>query len=141
MRVTGPSSTSSASSARRAGPKRANGFAATEETDETRSAAGLTGATGVGSLEALLALQGAEADPDTEVTVSGRAARRAGGILDALDALKLALLEGRALNGRLGELAAAAARAREATGDDRLEAILNEVETRAAVELAKYAAA
>jgi hypothetical protein len=140
MRVTGPSSSRPTSSARRAGAKPVSGFAAADDTEETRSAAALTGTAGVASLEALLALQGADEDAEHEPTVSGRAARRAGGILDALDGLKLALLEGRALTGRLGALAAATARAREATGDARLEAILNEVETRAAVELAKYAA-
>jgi hypothetical protein len=141
MRVNGPTSTPPSGPARRAGAKPAAGFAASGESDETRSAAGLTGAAGVASLGALLALQAADPDPERDATVSGRAARRAGGILDALEALKLALLEGRALNNRLGELAAATARAREATGDARLEAILNDVETRAAVELAKFAAA
>jgi hypothetical protein len=140
MRVSGPSSTNSAAPARRAGPRPATGFSAPEGEEEIRSAAGvsgLTGAAGVGSVAALLALQGVESEADA----AGRAAKRAGGLLDVLESLKLAMLEGRGVAGRLQDLAARTAEARAQTGDPRLEAILDEVEIRAAVELAKHAAA
>jgi hypothetical protein len=97
----------------------------------------MTGASGVGSVAGLLALQGVEPDADA----AGRAARRAGGLLDVLESLKLAMLEGRGVAVRLQELAARTAEARAQTGDPRLEALLEEVEVRAAVELAKHAAA
>ena len=87
-------------------------------------------------MASLLAVQAA-GDP---LDPRGRAMHRADGIRDVLDGLKLALLEGRSMSGRLTELAAATARARETTDDPRLEAILDEVEIRAAVELAKHAA-
>lgn len=140
MRVSGPSSTNSAGQARRAGARTASGFSAPSGEEEIRgpsSAAGLSGPAGVGSVATLLALQGVESDMDA----AGRAAQRAGGLLDVLDSLKLALLEGRGVSVRLQELAARTAEARAQTGDPRLEALLEEVEVRAAVELAKHAAA
>lgn len=137
MKVSGPSSTSTAGSSRRTGAKSAGGFSAVEQNEEARSAAGLSGTAGVGSVAALLMLQGADGGFDA----SQRAAKRAGGLLDVLDELKLAMLEGRPLAGGLAALMARTAEARMATGDPRLESILDEVETRAAVELAKHAAA
>lgn len=138
MRVSGPSSSSAAAGARRTGGKSSSsGFTAVEAGEEARGSAGLSGAAGVGSVAALLALQGADAGFDAAT----RAAKRAGGLLDLLDELKIALLEGQPLTGRLTALAARTQEARAATGDPRLETILDEVETRAAVELAKHAAA
>ena len=88
------------------------------------------GAAGVDSVAALLALQAEGGATDGR----SRGAARAESLLDRLDQLKLALLEGGAVTSRLKELAAAAAQAREETGDPRLDSILNEVEVRAAVD-------
>ena len=57
--------------------------------------------------------------------------------LDHLDALKVALLEGTPAAASLTALAEAVREARDETSDPRLEEVLNEIETRAAVELAK----
>jgi hypothetical protein len=66
-----------------------------------------------------------------------RSARRGAALLDRLDELRLALLDGEvpggALTGLRGELAAA----RAASGDPDLDDVLREIEVRAAVELAK----
>jgi len=62
-------------------------------------------------------------------------------LLDALDGVKMALLEGRALRGQLSMLSGVARRVRDATNDPRLESILDDIEVRAAVEMAKHAAA
>lgn len=95
------------------------------------------GVAGVGSLDALLALQ-ADLDP---MERKRRAVKRAGGLLDLLDALKIAVLDGEVSTGTLSRLKSAVREQREATDDPKLEAILNEIETRAAVEAAKLEAA
>ncbi|MBO9709753.1 MAG: flagellar assembly protein FliX [Caulobacter sp.] len=100
-------------------------------------AGGVGAMAGVGSLDALLALQ-ANLDP---MERKRRAVKRAGGLLDILDALKLATLDGDVSTGTLARLKAAVREHREATDDPNLEAILNEIETRAAVEAAKLEAA
>lgn len=91
------------------------------------------GVSGVGSLDALLALQ-ADLDP---MERKRRAVKRAGGLLDLLDALKLATLDGEVSTGTLSQLKTAVRQHRESTDDPKLESILNEIETRAAVEAAK----
>jgi hypothetical protein len=86
------------------------------------------------SLDALLALQEAP-DPAER---RRRAIRRARGVLDALDQVKLALLEeGAGGRSALDRLQAVVRDLRDETDDPGLESVLDEVETRAAVELAK----
>lgn len=70
-----------------------------------------------------------------------KAFARAGRLLDRLRDLQRGLLEGRIDEGSLADLAAAARSARSATDDPRLEELLDEVELRAAVELAKLSRA
>lgn len=144
MKITGPRSTPTVAPARKTRRASAAGFAA--EAPETTgggaspaagAAAPLAGAAGVGSVDAVLALQ--EAGDATDAPA--RAMTRAGDLLDALDGLKLALLEGRSVGGSLSRLTGVVRRARETVNDPKLESILNEVEVRAAVEIAKHAAA
>jgi hypothetical protein len=88
---------------------------------------------GVASLDALLALQ----DVGGPTERKRRAVRRAGRILDVLDEVKLGLLSGDVTTNDLQRLQIAVRDQRENTEDPGLEGILNEIETRAAVELAK----
>ena len=67
-----------------------------------------------------------------------RATERAFDMLDVLDELKLALLEGGLPRAKLEALMKLLQTRRDDTNDEQLEAALNEVETRAAVELAKF---
>jgi hypothetical protein len=86
------------------------------------------------SLDVLLALQ--ETPGPTERRK--RAIRRASGLLDALDQVKLALLdEGSDPRSSLDRLHTLTRDLRDQTEDMGLESVLDEVETRAAVELAK----
>ncbi len=93
----------------------------------------------MGSLDALLALQ----ETPSPLERRRRAIRRADGILDGLDGVKLALLGGGSPADALMKLRRAVSEARdaefggEAADDLGLSAVLNEVEVRAAVELAK----
>jgi len=57
--------------------------------------------------------------------------------LDALDALKLSLLGGETTETNLQALQTAVKEARAETEDPALEGLLEQIETRAAVELAK----
>ena len=100
------------------------------------SAAPANAAGGVAGLSALMALQGVE----TATERRRRAFRRGAGLLDRLDALKLALLAGEAGESALRSLSDAL---REQTPDDLdpgLAGVLNQIDLRAQVELAKAAA-
>ena len=67
-----------------------------------------------------------------------QATERAFDLLDVLDELKLGLLEGGLPRTKLVALMTLLQSRRHQTHDARLEAALDEVETRAAVELAKF---
>ena len=88
---------------------------------------------GIMNLDSLLALQSAGGPLERKQ----RAMRRAGKLLDVLDEMKLGLLSDAPGEGNLDRLQAAIRDQRESTDDPGLEAVLNEIETRAAVELAK----
>ncbi|MDP1739409.1 MAG: flagellar assembly protein FliX [Caulobacter sp.] len=92
-----------------------------------------SGVTGVGSLDALIALQ----DVGGPLERRRRAVGRAGRILDVLDEVKLALIDGEVSGSALDRLMRAVREERMSTDDGRLEDLLSEIETRAAVELAK----
>lgn len=93
----------------------------------------VTSLTGVVGMDALLALQ----DVGGPLERKRRAVNRAGRILDVLDDLHVALLDGAIPAGDLDRLQRAVREARDQTDDPKLEAVLDEVELRAAVELAK----
>jgi hypothetical protein len=100
---------------------------------ETPAGGPVSGAAGLGSVDALLALQEV---PDS-LTPDGKARRRAEALLDELDQLRLDLLTGALPQARLERLATLAAVQRERIDDPRLAQVIEEVELRAAVELAK----
>ena len=104
---------------------------------ETAPSARLSGPTGVNSVDALLALQ----QLDGPLERRKRAVGRAGRILDVLDDIKIALLDGEVGTAPLTRLVEALREERSNTEDARLEGLLDEIETRAAVELAKREAA
>jgi len=96
-------------------------------------AARTAGVAGVMGMDALLALQ----DVGGPLERRRRAVRRAGRLLDLLDEMKTALLDGRPQGPGLDRLARAIREERGPTDDPKLEGVLDEIETRAAVELAK----
>ncbi len=87
----------------------------------------------VGGLEALLALQ----EMGGPLERRRRALARGGRVLDGLDRVQLALLDGGDPRSALGDLARDAAEARERGDDIGLDDVLDEIDVRAAVELAK----
>ena len=96
-------------------------------------AAGVAGTASVMGVDALIALQ----DVGGPLERRRRAVGRAGRLLDVLDGLKVALLDGNIGGDDLVRLKSAISEQRAATDDPKLEALLDEIETRAAVELAK----
>lgn len=85
-------------------------------------------------LDALLSLQAVQ---DLPVERRKRALKRGRGLLDALDELKIALLEGRSDPSALGALRQRVQQRREATDDVGLDDTLAAIDLRVQVELAK----
>lgn len=97
------------------------------------SAAPTGGLTGIASIDALLALQSVGSPLERK----RKAVRRASHILDILDEVKVALLDGGVSPHALSRLVSAIRDERAETDEPALEGVLNEIETRAAVEMAK----
>jgi hypothetical protein len=134
MKVTGTGGAAGAAAGGNAKAAAAPGFSVpASETPEATASARLAGPGAVASVDALLALQEAEGPVERKK----RAVKRAGRLLDVLDEVKLALLGGGGSAAALQRLVQATREERAETGDVRLEEVLDEVETRAAVELAK----
>ena len=89
--------------------------------------------TAVGTISGLLTVQEV---PD-QLGRRRRAVQRGDALLDRLDELRLGLLAGRLPRHRLDELAQLARTARETVDDPRLALVLDEIDLRVAVELAK----
>lgn len=97
------------------------------------SAAPASGSTGPSPVDALLAIQ------EVGDATHGRSAglRRAERMLDSLEDIRVGLLDGAIPRERLSDLVETVRTRRNATEDPRLNAILDEIELRASVELAK----
>ena len=93
----------------------------------------LSRATPVGAMDALLSLQ--EVNPDES---RGDVHRHAEDLLDELDEVRHGLLVGALSRAQLTRLKALVTARRATVHDPRLAEILDEIELRAAVELAKY---
>ncbi|WP_183204878.1 flagellar assembly protein FliX [Brevundimonas lenta] len=133
MKVTGPSGPSAPQTsrpARAAGGFSVPGASAGSSASATASAASVSGVADVG---ALMALQGVEDATERR----RRAIRRGGCLLDRLDELKLALLSGEAGEGALERLSRTLREERPEDADPGLTSVLNQIDLRAAVELAK----
>jgi hypothetical protein len=135
MKITGPNGTGSASGPRGARPAGGGGFRLpdVEEAGGASPSSGVNRTAGVMGVDALLALQ----DVGGPLERKRRAVRRAGRILDVLDEVKLALLDGDLSLGQLERLRRAIRDERGLTDDPKLEEVLDAIELRAAVEIAK----
>jgi hypothetical protein len=135
MKINGPDRTGQTSAPAKGPRTAAPGFSidSSGEAAEAGPASQALGVSGVGSLDALMALQ----EVDGPLERRRRAVRRAGRILDVLDEMRLSLLDGRADPLAAQRLAAAVREERLGVEDPRLAGVLDEIETRACVELAK----
>ena len=136
MKINAPNQVSGASRARKSSGAAKVGFTPDGAGAATSGAASapLSQASAVGSVDALLALQGA----GDFTQARKQATDRAFSLLDLLDDLKIALLEGALPKATLVRLMDTLQSQRDQTHDPQLEAALDEVELRAAVELAKH---
>lgn len=100
---------------------------------ETAPLASARQVSAVSSVDALLALQ----EVGGPLERRRRAVSRAGRLLDSLEALKVGVLEGVVTSATLQALARGVREERARTDDQRLESVLDEIETRAMVEMAK----
>ena len=139
MRISGPNANTAVASG--SAPRRAAAGTFTLGEGETPRAAGAPAALRtVGGIDALIALQGLE-DPTER---RKQAVKRGRIALDALDELKLGLLDGTLSPATLGKLKSVAGVLQGGSGgsgDDRLDAVLGEIELRVEVEIAKMAGA
>ena len=132
MRIYGPNGTALATapaSARRT----AGGTFTVSEEEAPHNTAAATSLRSVSSLDALMALQGVE-DPTER---KKRAVAKGRNALDLLDSLKVALLDGSVDSSTLARLKVAAEGLTEGSGDGGLDTVLDEIDLRVAVELAK----
>jgi len=135
MKVSGTGAAGAAGPTSRAAKPTAEGFAPQSAGGARESAApsALGGISSVGSLDALLALQ--ETLGPTERRK--RAVKRANRLLDGLDQIKLSMLGGGDPRAALEQLRLMSRDSRDGTEDPGLEALLDEVDVRTEVELAK----
>lgn len=134
MKVNGPAGPTSTQTSRPAA-RAAGGFALPPGggAGGATSTAAASSAGGVAGVSALMALQGVEDATERR----RRAVRRGGGLLDRLDELKLALLSGGDGAAALDRLARNLREERPEDPDAGLTAVLDQIDLRAAVELAK----
>ncbi|MBU1348278.1 MAG: flagellar assembly protein FliX [Alphaproteobacteria bacterium] len=133
MKVNGPSGAPAAGGSR---PTRsAGGFSVSQASGAApASAAQATApASSLAGVSALMALQGVE----TATERRRRAVRRGSSLLDRLDELKLAMLSGEAGEGALERLGRTLREDRPEDPDAELTGLLEQIDLRAAVELAK----
>jgi len=112
-------------------------FTPTFSSGGAQSAQAAGGVTSLASIDTLLAVQGADAAGDAS-TGRRRAIENASETLDVLDDIKLGLLVGEVPVGKLNQLLSHVANERSEIEDPALTHVLDHIELRAQVELAKY---
>ncbi len=149
MKVEGPGKTNTTAGAKKAGKaSRSGGASFASSLENSADSDGVDAVSGaaagmVGAVDALIALQEVDS-PDSaagEGALSGDRERRAqkwgNDMLEGLEEIRIGFLTGRIPHHRLNEIAKAASDGKSQSSDPRLSAILEEIELRALVELAK----
>jgi hypothetical protein len=133
MRIQGPAGTGMATPS--AGPARRalSGTFSVNEHTESSASKGPSAVRTFGGIDALIALQGM--DDATERRRQG--VKRGRLALDALDELKIGLLGGTLTPATLNKLRSAAAFLKDGAGEAGLDGVLDEIELRVEVEIAK----
>ncbi|MBW7836357.1 MAG: flagellar assembly protein FliX [Sphingomonadales bacterium] len=134
MRITATGQTTVAATARKRGAQRAGGsFDGLLEEEATSGPTATQSAIPLSPVSGLLALQ------ETRDAAAGRSKglARAEDMLEQLEGIRRGLILGAIPASQLQNLAASLRDRRLMTGDERLQGLLDEVELRAAVELAK----
>ncbi|HEX2753360.1 MAG TPA: flagellar assembly protein FliX [Alphaproteobacteria bacterium] len=140
MKVDGPNKSSGTKGPAKTGAKRGAGGASfgsmIDETDETSAKSGVSGAAPTAQIDALLALQ--EMEDSTSEEAARRAKKRGQLLLDQLDQLRLGLLTGGIALATLHQLERMVTSERDRVMDPKLAAVLDEIDLRVQIELAKH---
>ncbi|MBU6474648.1 MAG: flagellar assembly protein FliX [Alphaproteobacteria bacterium] len=138
MKIEGPNKTSTTKGASKADAKKTgDGTFDTMmgETAEAPPQAATGRPASIGALDMLLTLQAAESGTSEEAAKKAR--KRANDLLDHLDKIKIGLLTGELQKSELEQLAQTVASHRDQVIDPKLAEILDDIDLRAQVELAK----
>lgn len=142
MKITGPDQSSKTAATKKTGKAKSSAAAdasffegMVSGADETHDAAHVLGANTIARVDLLLAAQSAE-DP-MEKAANQRMRRRADKILRELDKIRLGMLTGNLSVGNMIDIADVVASHREKIADPLLAGILDEVDLRAQIEIAK----
>ena len=140
MKVEGPSKSGGVKGPSKTGGKSAAGGASfsgmLSGPDEVAGKGGVSGAGSVAPLDAILALQGMDGVNNEENTK--RAKKRGVEMLDMLDQIRIDLLTGGVPQNRLDNLQRMINSQRDEVMDPHLRAVLDEIDLRVQVELAKF---
>lgn len=135
MKISRTGSTSAAAPAGRVKKAAAaSGAFAVEEAEVAKGTSAAQSASAVAGVDALLAMQ----EVDEEGTRKRRAVRRGHDMLDILDEIRIALLEGAVPVTKLKALLRVVNADTALTADPVINAVIAEVDLRARVELAKF---
>ena len=136
MRVTGTGRVGSTqkSKSSNATSKSGSSFAIPEKTQETSSATGVAANSPIASVEAIVALQGVDSDSKKNTRQIVEIGEE---MLDRLDQIRHGLLMGEIPVSGLLQLKKTLANFESSSDDPKLSEIIEEIEVRAAVELAK----
>lgn len=137
MKITGPDGTKSVGGAKKTEKSKGSSSAfsdmlGVEDADETAHA---SGASAIARMDVLLAAQASE-DPGARAA-RGRMKKRGDQILRTLDRLRVGILTGNLTVGNLIDVADVVAQHREKINDPQLAGILDEIDLRAQIEIAK----
>jgi hypothetical protein len=110
------------------------GAFALEKSCEAKGPAPVSGAATIAAIDAIITLQSV---PDA-TTGRARAIKRADSMLDLLDQIRIGLLEGSISEGLLKRLVVLVQSRREDFNDPHLAQVLDDIDLRAQVELAKF---
>ncbi len=136
MKVEGPNPLRAPGARRKVGDAGGDFASALGGDEENTSSAGVTGTTHTAAASSLFALQSVDADEGD--AAKRRARNRAEELLRKLDQIRTGLLLGAIPRSHLIGLAQSIKTVRDTVMDPRLTDILDEIDLRAQVELAKY---
>lgn len=132
MRIEGPGNRNVVGKSRKAGGQGGDARFSTGESADAQRPAAAAPSRPATAIDSILALQSVD-DP---LLAKRRAVKHGHALLDTLEEVKADLLVGRISEGRLNRVMALVSRARQST-DPEIEALIDDIELRAQVELAK----
>lgn len=139
MKVEGPNKTGSAKGVSKTGAKKGTGDTAFSglvgDAEEAEAQKPVSGIMTIGQLDSLLSLQ--EAGGGTSEEARKKAKQRAAALLEGLDQVRIGILTGSIPNATLQSLGRVIGEHRDKTIDPKLAEILDEIDLRVQVELAK----